>query len=65
MNKWLLLYGALFLLGVAVTVLCGVQLVMAIRCGEIGRVLFYFVLSVLLVELAVFSIMHIVNIHKK
>ncbi len=54
MKKTLLILGAI--LGVAGTIACTVMVIMAARFMELGRVVFYLVIGIACIEVAVLSI---------
>ena len=61
MNKQRLLYILLTLISLCGTAACIVMTVMAACFGELGRVLFYGILSLLLIELLIFAVIRVVK----
>ena len=59
-----ILFALLALIGTAGAVVSAVMFVMAIRFGELGRVIVYFMLAVLSLELAIYSFVRLVNLRK-
>ena len=66
MNKRLslILSALLALVGTAGAIVSAVMFVMAIRFVELGRVIVYFTLTVLCLELVVYSLIRLVNLRK-
>ncbi len=62
MKKILLILGAL--LGAAGTVACTVMVIMAARFMELGRVVFYLIIGIVCVEIAVMSIIKLCKKNK-
>ena len=50
--------------GLVCCVVCGIQFVMALRYGELGRVVMYFLLAVLSVELLCVSVTRLVRMRR-
>lgn len=65
MNKQLLLYILLTLIALCGTTVCIVMTAMAACFGELGRVLFYGILSLLLIELLIFAVIRVVKKFRK
>ena len=61
---FLILFALLILVGTAGAIVSAVMFVMAIRFGELGRVIVYFTLTVLCLELVVYSLIRLVNLRK-
>lgn len=65
MKKVIPLFCALLTLaGLACGIVCAIQFVMAIRFGELGRVVVYFTLAVLSVELFIIALTRLVRMRK-
>lgn len=65
MKKVIPLFCALLTLaGLVCGVVCMIQFVMAIRYGELGRVVVYFTLAVLSVELFIIALTRLVRMRK-
>ena len=58
------LFAVLTVLGMVCAGICAVQFVMALRFGELGRVLLYFFLTVLGLELFAISLNRLVRMRK-
>ncbi len=63
MKKILRILGAI--LGVAGTIACTVMVIMAARFMELGRVVFYLVIGIVCIEVAVLSIIGLCKEMKK
>ena len=63
MKKLLNILGAV--LGVAGAIGCTVMVIMAIRFMELGRVVFYLVIGIVCIEVAVLTIINLVKSKKK
>ena len=63
MNKrlFVILFALLALIGTAGAIVCTIMFVMAIRFGELGRVIFYFMLAFLSIEVAIYSLFRLVK----
>ena len=61
---FLILFALLILVGTAGAIVSAVMFVMAIRFGELGRVIVYFTLTVLCRELTIYSLIRLVNLRK-
>ncbi|MBQ7129956.1 MAG: hypothetical protein IJO21_02805 [Oscillospiraceae bacterium] len=59
-----LIYAVLSLAGLFGGILCAVQFVTAIRFGELGRVIVYFFLAVLCLELLAVCVTRLVRMRK-
>ena len=57
-------YVLLMLAGLVCAIVCAVQFVMAIRFGELGRVVFYFMLAAFSIELFAVALTRLVRMRK-
>ena len=59
-----ILLAALMIIGLVGGILCTVQFIMALRYGELGRVVVYFTIAAICIELSVLSLIRFVGERK-